>query len=86
MKVASSYQVQQVNWQQVANKRQQRLEDAAKGRMLKELREDQQFEIYQAKGRISAELRPELCRYLGFRENALKESIKAVEESEEVVS
>jgi len=51
MKVASSYQVQQVNWQQVANKRQQRLEDAAKGRMLKELREDQQFEIYQAKGR-----------------------------------
>ena len=51
MKVASSYQVQQVNWQQVANKKQQRLEDAAKGRMLKELREDQQFEIYQAKGR-----------------------------------
>ena len=51
MKVASSYQVQQVNWQQVANKKQQRLEDAAKGRMLKELREDQQFEIYQAKSR-----------------------------------
>ena len=51
MKVASSYQVQQVNWQQVANKKQQRLEDAAKGRMLKDLREDQQFEIYRAKGR-----------------------------------
>ena len=51
MKVASSYQVQQVNWQQVANKKQQRLEDATKGRMLKDLREDQQFEIYRAKGR-----------------------------------
>jgi len=51
MKVASSYQVQQVNWQQVANKKQQRLEDATKGRMLKELKEDQQFEIYRAKGR-----------------------------------
>ena len=49
VKVGSS--VQQVNWQAVANKKQQQLEDAAKGETLKRAREEQQFEIYKAKGR-----------------------------------
>ena len=49
MKVSSS--VQQVNWQAVANKKQQQLEDAAKGETLKRIREEQQFEIYKAKGK-----------------------------------
>ena len=43
--------LQQVNWQAVANKKQQQLEDAAKGETLKRAREEQQFEIYKAKGR-----------------------------------
>ena len=50
MKVSSS-SVQQVNWQAVANKKQQQLEDAAKGETLKRIREEQQFEIYKAKGK-----------------------------------
>ena len=50
MKVGSS-SVQQVNWQAIANKKQQQLEDAAKGETLKRAREEQQFEIYKAKGR-----------------------------------
>ncbi len=50
MKVGSS-SVQQVNWQAVANKKQQKLEDAAKGETLKRAREEQQFEIYKAKGK-----------------------------------
>lgn len=49
MKVSPS--VQQVNWQAVANKKQQKLEDAAKGETLKRAREEQQFEIYQARGK-----------------------------------
>ena len=48
MKVGS---LQQVNWQAVANKKQQQLEDAAKGETLKRAREEQQFEISQAKGK-----------------------------------
>lgn len=47
MKVSSSLQV---NWQAVANKKQQQLEAATKGKMLKDIREEQQFEIYKAKG------------------------------------
>ena len=43
--------LQQVNWQAVANKKQQQLEDAAKGETLKRAREEQQFEIYKAKGK-----------------------------------
>ena len=50
MKVGSS-SVQQVNWQAVANKKQQDLKEAAKGETLKRIREEQQFEIYQAKGK-----------------------------------
>ncbi len=50
MKVSAS-SLQQVNWQAVANKKQQRLEDAAKGETLKRVREEQQFEIYKAKGK-----------------------------------
>ncbi len=50
MKV-SSPSVQQVNWQAGANKKQQKLEDAAKGETLKRIREEQQFEIYKAKGK-----------------------------------
>ena len=49
MKVSSS--VQQVNWQAVANKKQQDLKEAAKGETLKRVREEQQFEIYKAKGK-----------------------------------
>ena len=48
MKVGS---LQQVNWQAVANKKQQQLEDAAKGETLKRAREEQQLEIYQARGK-----------------------------------
>ena len=50
MKVGSS-SLQPVNWQAVANKKQQKLEDAAKGETLKRAREEQQFEIYKAKGK-----------------------------------
>ena len=50
MKVSSS-SLQQVNWQAVANKKQQQLEDAAKGETLKRAREEQQLEIYQARGK-----------------------------------
>ena len=50
MKVSSS-SLQQVNWQAVANKKQKQLEDAAKGETLKKIREEQQFEIYKAKGK-----------------------------------
>ena len=49
MKVSSS--VQQVNWQAVANKKQQDLKEAARGETLKRIREEQQFEIYKAKGK-----------------------------------
>ena len=50
MKV-SSPSVQQVNWQAVANKKQQDLKEAARGETLKRIREEQQFEIYKAKGK-----------------------------------
>lgn len=50
MKVSPS-SVQQVNWQAVANKKQQQLEDAAKGETLRRIKEEQQFEIYKAKGK-----------------------------------
>ena len=50
MKVSPS-SVQQVNWQAVANKKQQQLEDAAKGETLKRAREEQQLELYQARGK-----------------------------------
>lgn len=48
MKVNSALQV---NWQAVANKKQQQLEAATKGKMLKDIREAQQFEIYKTKGK-----------------------------------
>jgi len=50
MKVSSS-SLQQVNWQAVANKKQQDLKEAARGETLKRVREEQQFEIYKAKGK-----------------------------------
>ena len=50
MKVSPS-SVQQVNWQAVANKKQQDLKEAARGETLKRIREEQQFEIYKAKGK-----------------------------------
>ena len=50
MKVGSS-SVQQVNWQAIANKKQQDLKEAARGETLKRAREEQQFEIYKAKGK-----------------------------------
>ena len=50
MKVSSS-SLQQVNWQAVANKKQQDLKEAARGETLKRIREEQQFEIYKAKGK-----------------------------------
>ena len=49
MKVGSS--VQQVNWQAIANKKQQDLKEAAKGETLQRAREEQQLELYQAKGK-----------------------------------
>ncbi len=51
MKVSSSSSLQQVNWQAVANKKQQDLKEAARGETLKRIREEQQFEIYKAKGK-----------------------------------
>ena len=50
MKVGSS-SLQQVNWQAIANKKQQDLKEAARGETLKRIREEQQFEIYKAKGK-----------------------------------
>ena len=50
MKVSSS-SLQQVNWQAIANKKQQDLKEAARGETLKRVREEQQFEIYKAKGK-----------------------------------
>jgi len=47
MKVTPSTSLQQINWQKVANDRQERLEDAAKGKIIKE----EQFEIYKTKGK-----------------------------------
>ena len=43
-------QIQQIGWQKVADQKQQKLADAAEGKTLQKIREEQQFEIYQAKG------------------------------------
>tara|TARA_B100000530_G_scaffold247554_1_gene162414 strand:- start:55 stop:261 length:207 start_codon:yes stop_codon:yes gene_type:complete len=51
MKVNESISVQQTNWQKIANDKQQQLEAAAKGQALKKIQEEQQFEIYKAKGK-----------------------------------
>lgn len=51
MKVTASNLSQQVNWQAVANKKQQDLKEAAKGETLQRAREEQQLELYQAKGK-----------------------------------
>lgn len=51
MKVNESTSVQQINWQKIANEKQQQLEAAAKGQALKKIQEEQQFEIYKAKGK-----------------------------------
>ena len=50
MKVSSS-SLQQVNWQAVANKKQQDLKEAARGETLKRVKEEQQLELYQARGK-----------------------------------
>ena len=39
-------QIQQIGWQKVANNKQQKLVDAAEGKALKRIKEEQQFEIY----------------------------------------
>jgi hypothetical protein len=44
-------QIQQIGWQKVADQKQQKLIDAAEGKTLQKVREQQQFEIYQAKGK-----------------------------------
>ena len=51
MKVNESTFVQQISWQKIANEKQQQLEAAAKGQALKKMQEEQQFEIYKAKGK-----------------------------------
>ena len=51
MKVNEATSVQQINWQKIANEKQQQLEAAAKGQALKKMQEEQQFEIYKAKGK-----------------------------------
>ena len=51
MNVSGSTSVQQISWQKIANEKQQQLEAAAKGQALKKMQEEQQFEIYKAKGK-----------------------------------
>ena len=51
MKVNESTSLQQISWQKIANEKQQQLEAAAKGQALKKIQEEQQFEIYKAKGK-----------------------------------
>ena len=51
MKINESTSVQQISWQKIANEKQQQLEAAAKGQALKKMQEEQQFEIYKAKGK-----------------------------------
>ena len=43
--------LQQVNWQAVANKKQQDLKEAVRNETLEKIREDRQLEIYQARGK-----------------------------------
>ena len=47
----SMQQIQQIGWQKVADQKQQKLVDATEGKTLQKVREEQQFEIYQAKGK-----------------------------------
>ena len=42
----SMEQIQQIGWQKVANNKQQKLVDAAEGKALKRIKEEQQFDIY----------------------------------------
>tara|TARA_R100001594_G_scaffold81775_2_gene116262 strand:- start:461 stop:667 length:207 start_codon:yes stop_codon:yes gene_type:complete len=51
MKVNNSTSVQQINWQKIADAKQQKLKSATEGQILKKIREEQQFEIYKAKGK-----------------------------------
>ena len=51
MKVTASNLSQQVNWQVVANKKQQDLKEAVRNETLAKIREEQQLEIYKAKGK-----------------------------------
>ena len=51
MNVSGSTSVQKISWQKIANEKQQQLEAAAKGQALKKMQEEQQFEIYKAKGK-----------------------------------
>ena len=51
MNVSGSTSVQKISWQKIANEKQQQLEAAAKGQALKKIQEEQQFEIYKAKGK-----------------------------------
>ena len=44
-------QIQQIGWQKVADQKQQKLVDAVEGKTLQKVREEQQFQIYQAKGK-----------------------------------
>lgn len=50
MKVTASNLPQQVNWQAIANKKQQDLKEAVRNETLEKIREDRLFEIYQTKG------------------------------------
>ena len=50
MKVSSS-SLQQVNWQAVANKKQQDLKEAVRNETLEKIREERLLEIYQARGK-----------------------------------
>ena len=50
MKVNGHAPIQQISWQKVANEKQRQLADAVKSKALQEMREEQQFEIYRAKG------------------------------------
>ena len=43
--------LQQVNWQAVANKKQQDLKEAVRNETLEKIREEQQLEIYKTKGK-----------------------------------
>ena len=51
MKVNNSTSVQQINWQKIADAKQQKLRSATEGQILKKIIEEQQFEIYKAKGK-----------------------------------
>ena len=50
MKVTASNLPQPVNWQAIANKKQQDLKEAVRNETLEKIRKDRLFEIYQTKG------------------------------------